>query len=72
MSSNCEKNNFARHKIARSLRAGDLRSFMKTPWSDVANKLSKTYRNNHLSEGHFKLVTTMELNHVIFIFDRIL
>ena len=72
MSLDCEKNNFARHKIARSLRAGDLRSFMKTPWSDVANKLAKTYRNNRLSEGHFKLVTTMELKHVIFIFDRIL
>ena len=45
---------------------------MKTPQSDVANKPAKTYRNNQLSEGHFKLVTTMELNHVTVIFDRIL
>ena len=45
---------------------------MKTPQSDVANKLAKTYRNIQLSEGHFKLVTTMKLNHVTVIFDRIL
>ena len=72
MSLDCEKNNFARHRIARSLRGSDSWSFMKTPWSDVVNKLAKSYRNNQSSEGHFEFVNTMELNHVIVIFDGIL